>query len=314
MRLDIRYTTRFTYADPVSESQNELRACPASDDRQALLHYNVTTSPSSRVSSYVDHWGTRVDTFGVRLPHEHLEVVAEATVETAPQALITASPRRDALADAAFRDRYLEYLVPSSHVQWGDEVTATARRAADLAGDDVIGSVLAVHRAVGNHLAYVPGETYVGVNVDQVFAAGRGVCQDFAHLAVAMYRSLGIPARYVSGYLFAVDDATGAEATGDEVEVETHAWAEVAIPARPGARPGADVTWLALDPTNQLEVGDRHVTIGRGRDYDDVAPFRGVFSGSSDHELEVTVAMRRLAIESYDAPALLGRQRAQQQQ
>ncbi|MTV25440.1 transglutaminase family protein [Nitriliruptoraceae bacterium ZYF776] len=313
MKLDIRYVTRFAYDGPVVESQNELRACPASDGRQALLHYNVTTSPSSRVSSYVDFWGTRVDTFGVRMPHGALEVVAEATVETAPQPLLTASPRRAVLADPGFRDLYLEFLEPSPHADWGADVAAEARRRAELAGDDVVGAVLAVHRAVGE-LEYVGGRTYVGVSVDEVLAQRRGVCQDFAHLAVAMYRSLGIPARYVSGYFFTVDDATGAGGDEEEVHVETHAWVEVAIPT--GRGDVGEVRWMALDPTNQQNVGERHVTIGRGRDYDDVAPFRGVFSGSSTHELEVNVTMRRLAVEPLEAPAgaTLPRQRAAQQQ
>jgi transglutaminase-like putative cysteine protease len=313
VRLDIRYATTFTYATPVSESQNELRACPASDVRQALVYYNVTTTPSSRVASYVDHWGTRVDTFGVRLPHDRLEVVADATVETMPQPLLTTSPQRSLLTDPRFRDRHLEYLTPSTHVRWGDDVADAARRAADLAGDDVINAALAVHRAVGAALEYVTGETYVGVRVDDVFASGRGVCQDFAHLAIAMYRSLGMPARYVSGFFFTTDDATGQLGHSDEVQVETHAWVEVAIPAPGADRLHGDVTWLALDPTNQQEVGERHVTIGRGRDYDDVAPFRGVYSGAADHHLEVSVAMRRLAVESYDAPAEPTRHPAQQQ-
>jgi hypothetical protein len=111
------------------------------------------------------------------------------------------------------------------------------------------------------------------------------VCQDFAHLAVAMYRSLGIPARYVSGYLFAADDATGRDTTVDEIDVQTHAWVEVALP-------GAG--WLALDPTNAQPVGERHVTIGRGRDYDDVSPFRGAYRGPAAHELSAQVHLRRL--------------------
>ncbi len=300
MRLDIRYVTRFDYATAVAESQNELRACPASDDRQALLHYNVTTIPSSRVASYVDHWGTRVDTFGVRLPHTSLEVIAEATVETTKQALITTSPRLSTMRDLDFRDRHLEYLAPSTHVRWGPEVTRAAAAAADIAGDDAIRAVLAVHRAVGEALAYAPGETYVGVGVDVVFATGQGVCQDFAHLAVAMYRSLGIPARYVSGFLFTADDATGEDVHGDEVQVETHAWIEVALPREATGR-DPDVTWFGLDPTNQQEVADRHVAIGRGRDYDDVAPFRGVYAGASDHELDVSVSMRRLSVASQGA-------------
>jgi transglutaminase-like putative cysteine protease len=316
VRLDIRYLTRFVYDQPVTESQNELRACPASDERQALLHYNVTTTPSSRVASYTDHWGTRVDTFGARLPHTLLEVVAEATVETAPHPLVTAAPRRADLVDPEFRDHHLEFLEPSSHADPGPEVAAAAERAAELAGDDVVGAVLTIHRAVGARVTYAPGETYVGVTVDDVYGAGQGVCQDFAHLAIAMYRSVGIPARYVSGYLFTADDATGTEVVGDEVEVQTHAWIEVALPIGGQARGGRNATWMALDPTNQQQVGEQHVTIGRGRDYDDVAPFRGVFSGASEHQLEVSVAMRRLAVEPLDSPAGLTvtRQRMAQQQ
>ena len=286
MRLDIRYLTRFRYGGTVSESQNELRACPATDDHQQLVHYHVTTSPSSRVASYYDYWGTRVDTFGVRSPHDVLEVVAEATVETYPGAAAPSDVALTALDDRGFRDDHQEFLQRSPHVDWGEDLAVAARRL--RAGtSDVVGLAHGVHEHVAA-LDYRAGSTYVGVGVDEVFGAGAGVCQDFAHLAIAMYREVGLPARYVSGYLFAVDDATGSDAETDEVEVETHAWVEVAVPG---------FGWLALDPTNAQEVGERHVSIGRGRDYDDVSPFRGVFSGPGAHELEVSVTMRRLALE-----------------
>ena len=306
MRLDIRYATRFRYSSPVTESQNELRACPASDDRQHVVHYHVTTAPSSRVTSYVDYWGTRVDTFGIRAAHDALEVVAEATVETAPQPPFGAGTDPAGLDAQAFRDHHLEFLQPSAHVAWNEEVAAEARRVRDDAGGDLEDTVLGVHDRVGA-LEYAPGETYVGVDVDEVFARGGGVCQDFAHLAIAMYRSLGVPARYVSGYLFAVDDATGADTDVDEVHVETHAWVEVALP---GAR------WYGLDPTNGQVVGERYVTIGRGRDYDDVAPFRGAYNGSPEHGLEVAVRLRRLSSTAAVDAGGPGerRQDAQQQQ
>jgi transglutaminase-like putative cysteine protease len=286
VRFDIRYTSRFTYAGPVSESQNELRACPTTDHRQQVSHYRVTTSPSARIHSYADHFGTRVDTFGVRAPHRSLEVVAEATVETWPVPVIAASPRVAELHEPAFRDAHLEYLGHSRHTQAGPAVVEEALRRAELAGDDVLGAVLAIHRAVATSLTYVPGSTYVGVDVDDVFAEGAGVCQDFAHLTVAMCRAVGVPARYVSGYLFARDDAVGDEPEEDEIDVVTHAWVEAAVP-------GAG--WVGLDPTNRQQVGQRHVKIGHGRDYDDVAPLRGVYVGPVEHELEVSVHLRRMA-------------------
>ena len=123
--------------------------------------------------------------------------------------------------------------------------------------------MLALHRFVHTSLRYTPGATYIGVDVNEVLAKAQGVCQDYAHLAVALCRSVGIPARYVSGYFFAASEATGAEVEGDEVTVQTHAWFEAAIPGW---------GWLALDPTNAQQVGQRHITIGHGRDYDDVPP------------------------------------------
>ncbi|MEX0705569.1 MAG: transglutaminase family protein [Nitriliruptoraceae bacterium] len=285
MRLNIRYLTRFDYAEPVSESQNELRACPATDQHQQLVHYDVTVSPSSRVASYLDYWGTRVDTFGIRQRHDHLEVVAEATVDTLPADEIEPGVSLTDVRATRFRDEHFPFLQPSPHADWGDAVTTAAQQTVAGCGDDAVAAVLAIHERAAD-LDYEQGRTYVGVDVDRVFQAGAGVCQDFAHLAVAMYRAVGIPARYVSGYLFTIDDSSGEDTAEDEVEVQTHAWVEVALPRR---------GWCAFDPTNRQTVSERHVTIGRGRDYEDVAPLRGVFNGSTDHELLVRVTMRRLS-------------------
>lgn len=286
MRFDISYTTRFAYEHDVVESQNELRAAPVADDRQQVVHYDVRTVPSSRVFSYTDYWGTRVDAFGVRGAHHELVVVADATVETSPPAVLAASPRFSDLTPA-FRDQHLEYLERSAHVDWGDALAAEVAAKRDGADEDVVGFVLALHRLIGTTCTYAPGATYVGVTVDEVWEAHEGVCQDFAHLLVAMCRSGGVPARYVSGYLFTRDDSTGGDVTdGDRVQVQTHAWVEVAVPG---------YGWWGLDPTNRQQVGERHVKIGHGRDYDDVAPMKGVYGGAADHTLEVSVDMRRAA-------------------
>jgi transglutaminase-like putative cysteine protease len=268
------------------------------------VHDDVTTFPTSRVSSPSGHWGTRVDTFGVRPPHDRLEVVAKATVETADRATDPPSLSMASFENTKFRDSHLEFLQTSPHVDWGNTVASAASGCVDGVDGDAVGVVMKGHECVSG-LDSRTGATHVDVSVDDVLGAGAGVCQDFAHLAIAVYRHLGIPARYVSGYLFTIDDSTGADSDIDEVHVETHAWVEVALPGW---------GWLALDPTNAQAVGERHVTIGRGRD-DDVSPFRGVFTGRQDHELDVSVTMRRLALEPLgDVPGGFSRQMVEQQQ
>lgn len=300
MRFDITYTTRFEYESEVAESQNELRAAPAAHGHQQVVHYDVRTVPSSRVFSYVDYWGTRVDAFGIRAPHRRLAVVASATVETSQPPVLAVTPRMSDLTPA-HRDEHVEYLARSPHADWGEQVASLARKKTEEVGDDLVGLVLALHRAIGTTCEYQAGETYVGVDVETVLALRRGVCQDFAHLMIALCRAAGIPARYVSGYLFTGDDAIGADVEGDRVQVQTHAWAEVAVPG---------FGWWGLDPTNRQEVGQRHVKIGHGRDYEDVAPMRGVYLGPPEHRLEVAVDMHRASITE----ASINEAQSQQQQ
>jgi transglutaminase-like putative cysteine protease len=297
MRLDIRYRCCFEYGELVRESQNELRACPVTDDHQSLLTYRVATSPSAKVASFDDYWGTRVDTFGIREPHVLLEVIAEATVETRSSPLLLASPQLDRLRDEPFASEHLEYLERTRHVDWNGRVTAEAASQVELFGPDLVSVVLGIHRRVHSLVRYTPGSTYVGVGIDEVLDRGEGVCQDYAHLAIAICRAAGIPARYVSGYLFTSNDAAGTlpalDGTGgDAVSVQTHAWFEAAIPGH---------GWLALDPTNQQEVGLRHVKIGHGRDYDDVPPLRGTYAGKPGGRPQVAVEMRRSTLADIQA-------------
>ncbi|MEX0766933.1 MAG: transglutaminase family protein [Microthrixaceae bacterium] len=289
MRLDIRYRSVFAYTEDVSESHNELRACPLTDEYQRLLEYRVTIDPSARVYSYVDSWGTRVDTFGVRADHSTMVVTAEAAVETSLRPLPIASTTMADLSGPSFIDAHIEYLERDRHTDGSAEVSELALRQAKLGGPDVVGAALAIHRFVGSHLRYAAGSTSVGIEVNDVLKGGVGVCQDFAHLTVTMCRAVGIPARYVSGYLFTTSDAEGIDTSEDMVLVETHAWVEVAVPGW---------GWLALDPTNGQSVGERHVKIGHGRSYDDVQPLRGVFLGPAQSTVVPQVEIRRLSAGS----------------
>lgn len=284
MRLDICYRTKFAFDAPVRESQNEMRACPVTDERQQLMSYRVTVEPSARMLSYTDYWGTRVDQFGVIESHTALEVTAEASVETQDPQSFSSDPPMESLKDPEFLNRHDEFLKPSRNTDWDQAMATEARRLTEANGSNAVGAVMALHGFVGDRLWYQPGTTEIGQPITEVLATGVGVCQDYAHLAVALCRSIGIPARYVSGYLFSSSDRTGS-IDGDLVRVQTHAWFEAAVPG---------LGWLALDPTNRLAVGHQHVKIGHGRDYDDVPPLRGVYSGPGTPEVYASVEIRRM--------------------
>ncbi len=286
MRLDITYRMHFRYSKPVRESQNEVRVRPRHDRWQRVLSSGLAVQPAARVLQAHDYWGTSVDHLGIRTEHPALELVAESSVETLPRPTPAADAPLAALADFDFRSAHFEYLEPSEHVRWwpGDGVAERAAAAAKAARSarEVLAAVQAEVRGA---LRYEPETTDIGVSLADLLAGGVGVCQDFAHLAIGMLRCSGVPARYVSGYLFAADETSTAQETAEVVSVQTHAWVEAALPG---------VGWCSLDPTNGGQVGERHVVIGHGRDYGDVPPVRGAFMGTATAEVEAEVVIGRL--------------------
>ena len=302
MRLDIRYRMHFRYSRPVRESQNEVRVRPRDDETQRVLSSRLTTEPATPVFSAFDYWGTAVDHVGVRTPHTSLELVAETSVETLARPVPVPDAPIEGLAAAGFRAAHFEFLESSEHVRWqiGDGVAERAAAAVRGAGSvpELLAAVVAEVRGA---LRYESDTTAIGVSLGELLAGGVGVCQDFAHLAIGMLRSVGVPARYVSGYLFAADETAAGAETADVVSVQTHAWIEAAVPG---------VGWWALDPTNGGEVGERHVVIGCGRDYSDVPPVRGAFMGGASAEVEAEVVIgRRTSEEPQSIPGRHSRPR-----
>jgi transglutaminase-like putative cysteine protease len=293
--FEIRYQSLFRYPQPVWDSHNVLRAAPCSDERQILLSYRLSVLPASRVVSYTDYFGTRVDLFGVARPHRQLEVLAEIRVAMHGESLPPLPEVRGSRLARDFVEEHHEFLVPSAHTDFAEGIRREAREVTAGIADDAsaLGAALSTH--VARTLRYAPGSTHIGIDVNELQRTRRGVCQDFAHYLIALCRSVGLPARYVSGYLFAPRAEPTAGRTPDEVVVQTHAWVEIALPG---------VGWWPIDPTNRLTSEARHVKIGHGRDYDDVLPLRGLYHGPFQHELEVEVRMKRLATgEAWGVPA-----------
>jgi transglutaminase-like putative cysteine protease len=279
-RLAITHSTSYRYEAPVTTSYNEARLEPRSDRRQTVLSWSLDVNPAVRLVNHVDYWGSMVHHFDLHVPHTELSVVAKAVVETGVTRTGPGDATWDAMASAEVRDRFYELLVPTDIVGLDDEAVVAMAQEIRSAAATPAAAAEAVVGFVNDRLTYEQGFTGVTTTAPEVLAAGRGVCQDFAHLSLALLRAMGIPAWYVSGYLHPADEPEiGVVAVG-----ESHAW----VAAWTGQ------VW-PLDPTSLSPVHDRHVRVAAGRDYHDVPPFRGVYAGGGAQELSVSVEVTRQA-------------------
>ena len=277
-RMRVVHVTGYAYRTPVTASYNEARLTPRSDSRQNVIINRVETTPATRSYRYVDYWGTAVTAFDLHAPHTELQVTSSSVVETDKPEPPVASVEWADLDSPAVLDRFHEVLVPTAYTPFSKRIERTARSLAKA--HDPHGAVLATAKWVHNELRYVPGTTGVHSSGLDALAESNGVCQDFAHLTLMLLRSMGIPARYVSGYLHPNPDA----ATGEAVEGESHAW----IQAWTGA-------WWNYDPTNDAEINEQYISVGFGRSYADVTPLKGIYLGRDSSDLDVVVEMTRLA-------------------
>jgi transglutaminase-like putative cysteine protease len=280
MRYTIRHVTRFAYEAPISESVMEVRMQPRSDGVQRCLHFGVTTNPATRVLMYQDHSGNMVHHFDIPGIHEHLTITAESMVESEepdelPHRL---GPRAWAELDQlAASGELWEYLAPSAFAKRTPLLDALAKELRLQRGNDPLVTARRLMGDMYTRFDYRPRTTRVDSPIDDAIAQKAGVCQDFSHIFIALARALGIPARYVSGYLY--HDADRAERSADGA---THAWVELYLP---------DVGWTGIDPTNNLLTGARHIRVAVGRDYADVPPTRGVYKGEAEVKSELLVGV-----------------------
>ena len=290
----IRHLTRFRYAKAVSESIMETRMHPRSDASQHCLQFSLSVSPRCRVFSYRDHYGNDVQHFDIPGDHQQLVIVAESLVEHQLQLNVPAflSPDAWGALDAMVGEAdYVEMLQPSEFTAETPALLELAKTLGVERRDDPLMLVHELNRRVYEYFEYVPKSTRVDSPIDEAIASRQGVCQDFAHTMIALLRHVGIPARYVSGYLYRGEDEAEPASHERSTPSATHAWVEVLLPS---------LNWVGFDPTNDLIAWNRHIRTAVGRDYADVPPTHGVYRGKTDSELYVAVQVDA----SNDAPAL----------
>jgi transglutaminase-like putative cysteine protease len=285
MLFEIRHLTQYHYAEPVRASVMELWAQPQKSPRQRLISFELEIEPSAQLFSYVDAFGNAVYHFDVPQPHDRLAIESRAAVETeAPPPL---PDQLDMGEWERMRSQFVlgecfDFLQPHGFAIHTPALAAFIEKhdLDRLRRVDPLTAVRTLCETVYAAFDYEAGVTAADSPIDEALAHGRGVCQDFAHIMIAICRSWGIPARYVSGYIFTDRSEAGDRSNPDA----THAWVEVYLPS---------LRWVGFDPTNNVVAGERHIIVAVGRDYNDVPPSRGVFKGDAESELMVAVSVRR---------------------
>jgi len=283
MRFDIRHVTQYQYDEPVRESVMELWMQPRGGIGQRLIDFDLEIDPHAQVFSYPDSWGNTVRHFDVPHPHSKLTITARSTVETAtisePPAALTPEEWNRLKADTT-RSESWDFLHPHGYARHTEALTAFCEKhgIGALTDLDPMSATRELNSIIFRALDYESGITAADSPIDEALGAGRGVCQDFAHIMIAILRGWGVPARYVSGYV--ATDAGGSDRSRPDA---SHAWVEVLFPS---------LRWIGFDPTNNVLAGERHIVVAIGRDYADVPPSRGVFKGDAESHLSVGVSVR----------------------
>jgi transglutaminase-like putative cysteine protease len=291
VRYRITHTTRYRYTTPVTLCHNEARLTPADGGRQVRRRSVFTIEPSPKLfDERRDYFGNRVTYFGVEVPHAHLTVtvVSEVVTEAAPRQLPLGADlaweevreRVRAAGDPELRTLH-QYVLGSPLAAPAPTLRAYGLRSFTPGRSIMEATADLMHRIHGDFV-YDPAATSVSTPLARVWEERRGVCQDFAHLAIAVLRSLELPAGYVSGYLETLPPPGQPKLVGADA---SHAWFAVYLP---------DVGWVEFDPTNDQMPTEQYVVVARGRDYADVAPLKGVIYGGGAHDMRISVDVRNL--------------------
>ena len=303
MRLRICHTTRFTYDEPAYQSHNQIRMRPLESADQSCVEFALEITPAGETLEFQDYYGNHVAAVSIHDPHDSLTIMARSLVERVSEP----APSTDAMSFEQFlrddRQRILsqyDFLSASPYAPFSDRMRKFFWIARPRTDEDVAGYVQRVVAFVRDQFYYRPGVTKVHSTVDEILTTGAGVCQDFAHLTIAILRLAGVPARYVSGYLAPRRHPSRETPVGSQA---SHAWLEAQLPYQ---------GWIGFDPTNGCRADFRHIRVAVGRDYSDVPPLRGVYR--SFGRLQTMSVDLKLESEAGENPAGDGLSQRQEQQ
>ena len=304
-RFEIEHVSRYRYASPAWYSVMSLCLRPRESVRQQLLQFDLSTHPLATLSTAIDPYGNTKHVFSVHQRHEALEIKARSSVETGPAAQLPGSLDSGAWDKIqAWQHSYAlwDFTHDSPLAQSSPALSSFIQREGIEPADDPLQAVGMLSEKLHHVFDYVPGSTSVASPIDHILETGRGVCQDYAHVMIAIARSWGVPSRYVSGYVHVSGEShehaqtswqtqtssqtptsSQTQTSSQTPQTATHAWVECRLPG---------LGWVGFDPTNQTLAGDHHVSIAVGRDYQDVPPSKGILNGFVSSILEVDVRMR----------------------
>jgi transglutaminase-like putative cysteine protease len=275
MILEIQHETRFTYSSLVTETITEVRMEPASDTDQSCRSFALQVSPAAEVFCYRDGLGNSVYHFNVLEPHDEMRILAASVIETHPQSRPLSRCQAVYPLDlSAAGLEVLDYLKLRGPVSWTPRLDPLLERLRPAAGTPLPEVVLRIAEHIRTNFEYAPDVTLADSSIDDVLEQGKGVCQDFTHLMIALLRSFGVPARYVSGYIHRPNE-----------DSQSHAWCEVWLP---------QLDWIGIDPTNDQLVNEHFVKVAVGRDFSDVPPNKGAYRGAAQERIFVRVETRTL--------------------
>ncbi|MBM3461139.1 MAG: transglutaminase family protein [Armatimonadetes bacterium] len=271
MRFEVEHSTRLTYGGEVARSYNQVHLRPLDTPTQRLLRYDISIDPMATPLRHTDAFGNLVESFSISTPHSRLHVRTRSSVEVSQPIPVDEGPDWETLDRLRAEGPWYELTLPSRYVDSRvDAATARALRRHPRPAD----AARALALQIRTRFVYDTTATYVGRTTRQLLEDGRGVCQDYAHYFCGVARAAGIPVQYVSGYL-ATEELSSTPAS--------HAWVEVVWP---------NGGVLELDPTNGENHPERRIRVAVGRDYDDVAPLKGVYFGLADQHLDVSIELR----------------------